>query len=309
MNAEARAIANPLWTRRWKSSAQVERVNGVEKGRLEMIKGSQLVGRAVIDMEAAERLGKIKEIVVQRDGERVAGFVVVHGETIVGTGGTRRIIPASALHSIGPDAITVRGSAMKERSPGDLDNLPRMSDVIGRKMLTRSGRLLGSINDVLINGADGTIIGFAVGEGVRNILESIFSPQHSRIHGYIRADADLQVGNDLVVVPDDALIEGEPGAQEGDHKPEVQKVDEAVSRGWGERDSAESTRSSIWKRRTDVATRGRSQTPAEASPESATARTVEGSRAAAPAEAAPEASPPVGGSEAVTTAPQEQSPK
>ena len=52
-----------------------------------MIKGSQLVGRAVIDMEAAERLGKIKEIIVQRDGERVAGFIVVHGETIVGTGG------------------------------------------------------------------------------------------------------------------------------------------------------------------------------------------------------------------------------
>ena len=50
-----------------------------------MIKGSQLVGRAVIDMEAAERLGKIKEIIVQRDGERVAGFVVVHGETLVGT--------------------------------------------------------------------------------------------------------------------------------------------------------------------------------------------------------------------------------
>ena len=50
-----------------------------------MIKGSQLMGRAVIDMEAAERLGKIKEIIVQRDGERVAGFIVVHGETIVRT--------------------------------------------------------------------------------------------------------------------------------------------------------------------------------------------------------------------------------
>ena len=58
-----------------------------------MIKGSHLVGRAVIDMEAAARLGKVKEIIVQRDGERVAGFVVVHGETIVGTGGTRRMNP------------------------------------------------------------------------------------------------------------------------------------------------------------------------------------------------------------------------
>ncbi len=274
-----------------------------------MIKGSQLVGRAVIDMEAAERLGKIKEIIVQRDGERVAGFVIVHGETIVGTGGTRRIIPASALHSIGPDAITVRGSAMKERSPGDLDRLPRMSAVIGHKMVTRSGRLLGSIDDVLINPADGTIVGFAVGAGVRTKLESIFNPQRSRIHGYVRADADLQVGNELIVVPDDALIEGEPGAQEGDHKSATQKVDEAASRGWGERDSAESARSSIWTRRTEAATRAKSQTSAEARPESATPRTVESSRAAAPAEAAPETSPPVPESESVTPAPQDQSPK
>src|SRR5437868_11611223 len=183
------------------------------KGDAEMIKGSQLVGRAVIDMEAAQRLGKIKEIIMQRDGERVAGFVVVNAETIVGSGGTRRTIPASALHSIGPDAVTIRGSSLKERSH-DLDKLPRMSDVIGHKMVTRSGRLLGSIDDVLIDGADGTIIGYLVGEGVRGKLENIFNPQHSRVRGYVRADADLQVANDLIVVPEDALNQGEPGVQE-----------------------------------------------------------------------------------------------
>jgi len=170
-----------------------------------MIKGSQLMGRAVIDMEAAERLGKIKEIIVQRDGERVAGFIVVHGETIVGTGGTRQMIPASAVYSIGPDAMTVRGSAMKQ-GLAELENLPRMSDIIGHKMVTRSGRLLGVIDDMLVNGADGTVIGFVVGEGVRNKLENIFNPQRPQIHGYVRADADLHVGRDLIVVPDDALI-------------------------------------------------------------------------------------------------------
>jgi uncharacterized protein YrrD len=274
-----------------------------------MIKGSQLLGRAVIDMEAAERLGKIKEVILQRDGERVAGFVVVRGETIVGTGGTRRIIPASALHSIGPDAITVRGSGIKEGSHGDLDSLPRMSDVIGHKMVTRSGRLLGSIDDVLINGTDGTIIGFGVGEGVRNKLENIFNPRRSRIHGYVRADADLQVGNELIVVPDDALIEGEPGAQEGDHKPATQTVDETASRGWGERDSTQPERPSIWTRRRDIARRGASQTSGQTRSASATVRTVEDSRATSPAEATPEASPPVAGSEAVTAASQNQSPQ
>jgi uncharacterized protein YrrD len=275
-----------------------------------MIKGSQLVGRAVIDMEAAQRLGKIKEIIVQRDGERVAGFVVVHGETIVGTGGTRRTIPASALHAIGPDAITVRGSAVKER-PHDLDNLPRTSDVIGHKMITRSGRLLGSIDDMLIDGTDGRIIGYVVGEGVRNKLEHFFNPQRSRVHGYVRADADLQVGNDLVVVPDDALIEGEPNV-DGDRKQAPQNRDEVESRGWSERASAgESTRSSIWTRRRDAATtHDASQSPAETRLESETARPVENTRTTAPVgEIASETSRPTREDEPVTAAPQDQSPK
>jgi uncharacterized protein YrrD len=274
-----------------------------------MIKGSQLVGRAVIDMEAAKRLGRIKEIIIQSDGDRVAGFIIVHGETIVGTGGTRRTIPASALHSIGPDAITARGSAMKEQS-SDLDSLPRMSDVIGHKMVTRSGRLLGSIDDMLINGSDGTIIGFTVGESVRNKLENILSPERSRIHGYVRADADLHVGNDLVVVPDDALIEGEPSAPQDDRKPLTSKADEAEAHGWAERASTQSTRSSIWTRRTDTAPRDAPQTSAEARPESAAARSVENTGAAASdEEAAPETSPPVRKDEAVASAPQDQTPK
>lgn len=266
-----------------------------------MIKGSQLLGRAVIDMEAAERLGRIKEILVQHDGERVAGFVVVHGETIVGTGGTRRMIPASALHSIGPDAITVRGSGMKERV-AQLDTLPRMSDIIGHKMVTRSGRLLGLIGDMLINGADGTIVGFVVGEGVRNKLENIFNPHRSRTHGYVRADAELQVGKELIVVPDDALIEEEPAARERDErKPTVAKSDESASNRWGEQRAAESKRSSIWTRRTESASaRTESQAAAEPRLRSETARPVENISKPAPGEPLPENSTPEGDAESVT---------
>src|SRR5262249_44551339 len=135
MNANALAVPNCF--RGWGRESRRE---------LEMIKASQLVGRAAIDMEAAERLGRIKETIVERDGESVAGFVVVHGESIVRTGGTRRMIPASAVYSIGPDAMTVRGSLMQELA--ELDNLPRMSDIIGHKMITQSGRLLGVIDDM-----------------------------------------------------------------------------------------------------------------------------------------------------------------
>jgi uncharacterized protein YrrD len=233
----------------------------------------------------------------------VAGFIVVHGETIVGTGGKRRMIPASAVYSIGPDAMTVRGSAMQELA--ELDNLPRMSDIIGHKMVTQSGRLLGLIDDMLINRADGTIVGFVVGEGVRSKLENIFNPQRSRVHGYVRADADLHVGKELIVVPDDALIEGEPAAHEGDQKPPMSKGDEADSYRWEERALAEPTRPSIWTRRTDAPAQAQSETPAEPLLKSETARAAENYRPAE--EASAETSQPNREDEAVTTAPKDQS--
>jgi len=264
-----------------------------------MIKGSQLVGRAVIDMEAAERLGKIKEIIVQRDGERVAGFVVVHGETLVGTAGKRRMIPASAVHSIGPDAMTVRGSAMQDMV--ELDNLPRMSDIIGHKMVTQSGRLLGVIDDVLINRGDGTIVGFVVGEGVRSKLENIFNPQRSRVRGYVRAEADLHVGKDLIIVPDDALIEGEPGVQEADQKQATGKTEGDAQR-WEERASAKSTRPSIWTRRTDTPAQIRPEIAIDRGLKSETARASETGRAVTlDEEKAPEIAAPITTDEAVST--------
>jgi len=268
-----------------------------------MIKGSQLIGRSVIDMEAAERLGKIKEIIVQRDGERVAGFIVVHGETIVGSGGKRRAIPASAVYAIGPDAMTVRGSSMQELA--ELDNLPRMSDIIGHKMITQSGRLLGVIGDMLINRADGTIVGFVVGEGVRNKLENIFNPQRSRVHGYVRADADLHVGKELIVVPDNALIEGEPNAHEGDRETVTAKAGEPESHPWEERALAEPTRPSVWARRRDTPARSQPQTPSEPDLKTETARPVENYQPAE--EARPETSQQDRENEAVTTPPQDQS--
>ena len=273
-----------------------------------MIKTSQLVGRAVIDMEGAQRLGKIREIIVERDGQRLAGFVVVHGETIVGSGGTRRTVPASALHSIGPDAVTVRGSGTKERT-NDLDKLPRMSDVIGHKMVTRSGRLLGSIDDVLIDGADGTIIGYVVGEGVRNRLENIFNPQRSRIHGYVRADADLKVGDKLIVVPDDALIEGEPIAKDDDRKSSTQIPDAAEARGWRERASTtEPARSSIWTRQndTEMTQQDSLRTPTEPRLTSETARPIENNRPIAAPTEKTEPEPPDTRGETLTTGPRDQ---
>ena len=147
--------------------------------------------------------------------------------------------------------------------------------------------------------------GFVVGEGVRNKLENIFNPQRSRVHGYVRADANLHVGKELIVVPDDALIEGEPGAHEGDQKLPIAKAEEADSHPWEERALAEQTKPSIWTRRTDTPAHTRSETFAEPRLKSETARPVENYRRAE--ESKPESSQPDHEDEAVAISPKDQS--
>jgi len=223
-----------------------------------MIRAHELIGRAVVDMDAAEKLGNVKEILVSQNGERVAGFVVARGESIFGSG-VHRNIPASAVHIIGPDAITVSGAGAMEGA-SELASLPRVSDVIGRKMVSRSGRLLGSIADVLINPADGTILGFSIGEGAKSKLENLFGAEKARSTSYVRADADLQVGKDLIVVPDEALVQSEPketaappSAEGTDMGPIAQEPSGAESAGrWGGTAST-STRKSVWSGRAPVA--------------------------------------------------------
>ena len=121
----------------------------------------------------------------------------------------------------------------------------------------------------------------------------------------MRADADLHVGKELIVVPDDALIEGEPRATEPDHEAATVKTDEGESRGWEARASEESTRSSIWTRRAEAPPPIGSETPPEKHLRTETARPVENYRPAP--EESPEASQRDLENEAVTIAPKDQS--
>jgi hypothetical protein len=112
------------------------------------------------------------------------------------------------------------------------------------------------------------------------------------------------VGKDLIVVPDDALIQGEPSAHEGEHKKATERTD-ADSHPWEERALEESTRPSIWTRRAETPSRARSETSTEPGLKTETARPVENYQ---PAEQArPETSQPDREDEAVTTAPKDQS--
>lgn len=188
-----------------------------------MIRAKELGGRAVVDVDAAEKLGKIDRIVLDPESRRVAGFVVSKGSTIFNND-KDIVISASCVHAVGPDAVTVHRTAGFDTGVA-LDALPRVSDIAGRKVVSEQGRLLGTVDDVLIDERDGRIVGYSLsGDGLDDKLRHVVAgvsrdANEPRRAPFLRADANLRAGKDLIVAPEDAVsfdwetIEPQTGAE------------------------------------------------------------------------------------------------
>src|SRR5688572_14891247 len=129
-----------------------------------MIRATELAGRAVVDIDAAEKIGTIEKIILDPDGKQVAGFVVTRAGSSFPGNKAQSLVPSAGVHAIGPDAVTIHQTAVAGADMGRLETLPRGSDVIGRKVVSEDGRFLGKVSDVLIDRADGRIIGYLLAD-------------------------------------------------------------------------------------------------------------------------------------------------
>lgn len=179
-----------------------------------MIRARELDGRAVIDLDTAEKLGFVDEIYLDPSGSRLAALKATEGASLVG-GGRRTIIPAASIASIGPEAIMLRPTGKVDLSPPRIDSLPRLSNIMGRKVVTESGKLLGAIGDVLIEDAGGRIAGFELKDaGWTGGLSNMFGAGRDHRPDYVRSDAGIRLSDELLVVPDGAVVRGRRDAED-----------------------------------------------------------------------------------------------
>jgi sporulation protein YlmC with PRC-barrel domain len=171
-----------------------------------MIRASGLYGRAIVDLDTAERVGDVDEIIVDPSGPGVAGFVVARDRALFGKR-KRLIVPMEAIHAVGPDALTIKSAGRYDERSAHLDSLPRLSELTGRRMVSFGGRLLGAMEDALIDEQDGRIIGYPLEKsGPASWVEAAFGiGWKSDRPDYVRADAGLRIGARLIVVPDEAI--------------------------------------------------------------------------------------------------------
>lgn len=172
-----------------------------------MIRTSELHGMAVIDVDSAAKLGVIDEIFLDIDRRTITGLSVSQGGNLL-TGNEHVLVPAAAVHAIGEDAVMVRHVS----EATGLELATRASGLAGRNFVTKSGTRLGSLDDILFDEETGRIVGYAFSaREARGGLASLFGARRDHddpMVDYVRADSEMNVGGDIIVVPDNSVIRG-----------------------------------------------------------------------------------------------------
>jgi len=168
-----------------------------------------------VDVDGAEKIGVLHEVILDPAALRVAGLAVSGGVTFIGAQ-KQMLLPSSAVHAIGPDAVMVRRPPLSDDTLSYLSVLPRVSDLAGRRLVSDTGTLVGSVCDVIFDSQDGRLIGyeFKPPNGSASV-EKLLGVGRGRPLRYVRAEASLRIGTKLIVVPEDAVVDAvEPDIEE-----------------------------------------------------------------------------------------------
>lgn len=153
-----------------------------------------IVGKPVLSLETGNRLGELHDFAI----DPINGLV--RGVALKGADGGLGGLPYEAIHSFGHDAVM----AVSEAEVRSVDELgltyfPRGGDLIGTKIITVSGNVLGTIRDVFVTLQQQPLVVYSVGEGM---LDKLLGREF-----YILASAGHAFSSDgeRLVVPDDTV--------------------------------------------------------------------------------------------------------
>jgi len=106
----------------------------------------QLIGRPVVSLETANKLGHVADLLTDPLSGQLAGFSVHRLDESYG------LTSMLDVHDIGPDAIIVeRDQSLSPVDDSSLKTLPKAKDnLIGVKVITEHGQLLGNISNLYL---------------------------------------------------------------------------------------------------------------------------------------------------------------
>lgn len=171
------------------------------------MKFSELKGRSVINLADVTKIGEIEDLMVEPESHRIVSVKVRTGMFHAA-----QIIPVADVKNVGADAVTVSVSASPAKSPADTassviqsgSGLPgtgagtsenaqptiEITRILGNKVVTDAGTMVGELRDVLFDWANLTITGYEVHEG------GLFGKAQE-----FAATPEVRFGDKLITIP------------------------------------------------------------------------------------------------------------
>ncbi|GAC1518583.1 MAG: hypothetical protein NVS2B16_24040 [Chloroflexota bacterium] len=158
------------------------------------MKFGDLKNRPVVSVADARRLGYVETLLLDLDSQKILGLRVRQGGLLTHRG-------AVLLHdvkAVGDDAVTLEDASRlnSENKFSEFKNCSDLGPILGARVLTESGTVLGSVADVDVDLQAGTISGYVLGG---NLLDRVRGQEH-----VIQPATVKTIGDKMIVVANDA---------------------------------------------------------------------------------------------------------
>ena len=174
------------------------------------MKFSELKGRAVVNLQNAEKIGELADLLFEPGSQRILSLKVR-----TGLFHSAKIVPVADVKNVGADAITIEVgaspsdslSAISDEEAADNAQMPEaeqpgiaplgsaqppleVTSILSNKVVTDAGTLVGELHDVMIDWANLCITGYEVHQG------GLFSKAQE-----FAATPEVRYGNKIVTMP------------------------------------------------------------------------------------------------------------
>jgi uncharacterized protein YrrD len=124
-----------------------------------LLRGSDLVGLPVVTL-GGDDIAEVRDVVFDANVGYVLGFTLNKRGRLAGR--LKETLPRAQILAVGPDAVMVRDEGALAHEPVVGESGGRGGNVLGDTVLTDGGVQVGSVTDVVVDSAQGAVVGYEV---------------------------------------------------------------------------------------------------------------------------------------------------
>jgi uncharacterized protein YrrD len=160
-----------------------------------LLRGTDIVGLPVVTL-AGDDIAEVRDVLFEAQSGHVLGFTLNKRGRLAGR--MKEVLTREQVRAVGPDAVMVPADVELGTPTGAVAGQEPRGDVLADRVVTDSGVQVGTVSDVVIDTADGSVVGYEV-------VAADQPKQRKGRRSYLPLPETGAVSGEALVVPASAL--------------------------------------------------------------------------------------------------------